>query len=390
MDILKQALENKEYAVKCRRYLHSVPEKGMEEYKTSSFIKNQLTQMNIPFEEKAKTGVVATIQGTNKGKTVALRADIDALEITEENDLDFKSCHPGMMHACGHDCHTAMLLAAGKILNENKNLINGTVKLIFQPCEESNSKNESGAKYIVQDGGIQGVDAIFGMHIYPYVPFGTFYLKSGAMLASSDYFSIEVQGKSGHGSNPDLCVDATVIASEIVMSLQTLVSRRISPLENAVVSVGKLYSGTRYNVISGKAVITGTVRTFNESIRQNMPSMISQISENIAKAHGGTAEVKYDFMISPVINDKKCSDIFTKSAEKILGEKSVFEAKAVMGGEDFSEYLRIIPGSYGFLGVGSGDKEHDILHSEKLIVNEEILYKGAAVYAETAIDYLNS
>ena len=247
MNVREKCSLAKDYVIEMRRYFHQYPEKSLEEYETSKRIKEELDKMGIPYISVANTGVIATIEGKNPGKTVALRADMDALSVVEENDsIDYKSKIDGMMHACGHDGHTSMLLGAGKVLNDMKDEINGTVKLFFQPAEEV----AQGAKAMIADGALEGVDGVFGIHLWTDLECGKISVEEGPRMAAADIFKIIVKGKGGHGSLPQQGVDAVVVSSAIIMNLQSIVSRETSPLDSVVVSIGALHSGTRFNVIA--------------------------------------------------------------------------------------------------------------------------------------------
>lgn len=376
----------KQYTIDMRREFHTYPELSMQEERTSRRIKEELDKMGIPYVSMAGTGVVGTIKGKRDGKTIALRADIDALEITEKRDVSYKSQNEGVMHACGHDSHAAMLLGAAKVLNDMKDEINGTVKLMFQPGEEV----AQGAKRMIEDGALDGVDEVFGMHVMGNIPTGKIAIGSGPRMASADMFRIKVKGKGGHGSMPNLAVDAVVVASAIVMNLQTIVSREIDPMETAVVTVGKLISGTRFNIISEDALIEGTTRSFSYEVRDKLPEMIERIAKATAASYRAEVEVEYVLLTAPTINSEVSTERARKSVEKIMSKEAVIELPKQAGGEDFSEYLMKVPGT--FVIVGTANEEKDTCYSNhhpKFDIDEDMLECGVALHAQYALDYLN-
>ncbi|MCT4606155.1 MAG: M20 family metallopeptidase [Marinisporobacter sp.] len=386
MNMKELAQKNKQYIIDLRREFHKYPEPSWKEVRTSKRIKEELDKMQIPYISVAGTGVVATIEGKNKGKTVALRADIDALQVNEANDVSYKSQNEGIMHACGHDGHGAMLLGAAKILNESKERINGTVKLFFQPAEEL----AEGAEKMVQEGVMEGVDGVFGIHLWSDLPCGTVSVEEGPRMASADLFKIKVVGKGGHGSLPHQGVDAVVVASAIVMDLQSVVSREISPLESAVVSVGKFVGGTRFNVIADEAVLEGTTRCFNNQIRKDFPKMLERIAKNTAASYRAEAELEYTPGTPATINEVVCSRVAEKSVEKLLGKEGIIKMEKVTGGEDFAMYLEKAPGTIAFVGVRNEEKEADYPHHHpRFNMDEDALPIGSALYAQFATDFLN-
>lgn len=377
----------KNYIVKMRREFHANPEASMQEVRTSQRIKEELDKMGVPYVSAANTGVIATIKGDNPGKSVALRADIDALTVCELNEVDYKSKVNGLMHACGHDGHAAMLLGAAKVLNESKDKINGTVKLLFQPGEEVGE----GARAMIGDGAMEGVDTAFGIHLWADLEVGKVAVEEGPRMASADILKINVKGKGGHGSMPQQCVDAVVVASAIVMNLQTIVSREISPLESVVVSIGSINAGTRFNVIAENAILDGTVRCFNPEIREQIPEIIERIVKNTASAYRAEASVEYNTVIPITINDKECTDIAKGSVVKLLGEDKLASVPKVTGSEDMSEYLNIAPGAIVFVGAGNADKGIIYPHHHgRFNIDEDALEIGTNLYVQYALDFLNT
>lgn len=386
MDIKKLAAEVKDYVIELRREFHMYPEKSGEEIRTSRRVKEELDKMGILNTNAGGTGIIATIKGEKPGKTVALRADMDALEVSEKNDKPYKSKNEGLMHACGHDGHTAMLLGVAKILSEIKSELPGTVKLIFQPAEEV----AQGALRMIDDGAMDGVDNIFGMHLWSGLPTGKVSVEAGPRMAAVDVFDITVQGKGGHGSAPHEGVDAVVVASNIVMALQTIVSREFTPLEPLVVTVGKLVAGTRFNVLASEAKLEGTNRYFNPKIKDVLPQAIERIAKQVAAGYRAEAYVNYKFATSPVINDPESSSLAAKAAEKIVGRDGLVEYEKVMGGEDFAEYLKLAPGVFALVGIGNEKKGTNYPHhNPNFDLDEDVLEIGVALYLQYALDYLN-
>lgn len=387
MNIKERCRSNKDYVIELRRDFHQHPERSLEEYRTSKRIKEELDKMGIPYVAVAETGVVATIKGNNTGKTVALRADMDALSVFEENDVEYKSKVDGMMHACGHDGHTAMLLGAAQVLNDIKDQINGTVKLFFQPAEEV----AKGAKAMVDNGVLEGVDGVFGIHLWSGLECGKVSVEEGPRMAAADIFKIHVKGKGGHGSLPHQGVDAVVTSAAIIMNLQSIVSRETSPLDSVVVSVGALHSGTRFNVIASEAVLDGTARYFNPELREEIPKMIERVAKSTAEAYRAEAELEYRYGTPISINNKECSKIAEKSVIKLLGEDGLSLLDKLTGGEDMAEYMNRVPGVLAFVGAGNPEKGAAYPHHHgKFNIDEDSLEIGTAVYVQYALDFLDN
>ena len=377
----------KDYIIEKRRYFHMNPEPSFNEYDTSKVVQEELTKIGIPFEIFAKTGIIATIKGQNPGKTVLLRADMDALEVCEKNNVSYKSQKEGLMHACGHDGHIAMLLGAAHVLNEIKNDISGEIKLLFQPAEEI----AKGAKAMIEESKIiDSIDAAFAIHLWQGVPVGKISLESGARMAAADLFSIKVKGKSGHGSMPHETIDAVVVASAIVMNLQHLVSRNTNPLDTLVVTVGKLTAGTRHNIIAGEALLEGTIRSFSDEVWKKIPEQIERVVKNTAAAYNAEAEIDLVRATPPLVNNQDISDILKASAEKLYGEEVVTKYEKTPGGEDFAYFTQAVPGALAFVGIRNDEKGiNSPHHNETFDMDEEALEMGANLYAQFAIDFLN-
>ncbi|WP_335932852.1 amidohydrolase [Fusobacterium polymorphum] len=377
----------KDYIIEKRRYFHMNPEPSFNEYDTSKVVQEELTKIGIPFEIFAKTGIIATIKGQNPGKTVLLRADMDALEVCEKNNVSYKSQKEGLMHACGHDGHIAMLLGAAHVLNEIKNDISGEIKLFFQPAEEI----AKGAKAVIEESKItDSIDAAFAIHLWQGIPVGKISLESGARMAAADLFSIKVKGKSGHGSMPHETIDAVVVASAIVMNLQHLVSRNTNPLDTLVVTVGKLTAGTRHNIIAGEALLEGTIRSFSDEVWKKVPEQIERVVKNTAAAYDAEAEIDLVRATPPLVNNQDISDILKASAEKLYGEEVVTKYEKTPGGEDFAYFTQAVPGALAFVGIRNDEKGiNSPHHNETFDMDEEALEMGANLYAQFAIDFLN-
>lgn len=389
MNIRELALEQQNYIIETRRHLHTHPELGEHEVETTRFIKGQLESMGIPVQLfDGITGCVGTITGGKPGKTVMLRADIDALPIQENPGKSYCSVNPGVMHACGHDCHTAMLLGAARILQAHRDELKGTVKLIFQMGEEIGRKSEE----YVKRGALEGVDAIFGMHVWPSLDVGKANFESGDRMACSDRFTIQIHGTASHGSAPHQGHDAILAAAAAVLALQSIPSRQKNPQDSLVVTVGMMNGGTKENIVCDHVELVGTVRAFQREFRKSMPQRIQNVVENVVKGYNCTADCDYYFGPSPLINDHEdLNEISREAARKILGRDCLVSLPKAMGAEDFSVYMEHIPGVYGYLGIRNRVKGIEcIAHHPSFDVDESVLYTGAAIYTQFAVDYLES
>lgn len=390
IDTKKLALEEKDYIVGERRHFHEHPELGLHEVETTKHIMSELQKMGIEVITFPDiTGCIGVIHGKYPGKTVALRADIDALPI-QEADLTKSYCsrNPGVMHACGHDCHTAMLLGAARILSSHREEIHGTVKLLFQMAEEIGTES----RHYVENGSLSDVDAIFGMHIWATLDAGTANFEDGPRMACSDRFTIKIHGKSAHGSAPDQGKDAIVAAAAVVMGLQTLVSRENNPQNTFVLTVGMMNGGTQSNIIADSVELVGTTRTFNKPFRNHLPDMIKEAATKIASGYGCSAECTYFFGPAPLINEHKdLNDIARHAVSEVMGQEALVHMDRQMGAEDFAVYMDSIPGVFGFLGARNRAKGIDCVHHHPAFdVDEDTFPDGTAIYARFAIDYLLS
>jgi amidohydrolase len=373
------------YYLDLRHKIHAHPELGMKEFNTTALIQQELKSYGIETIPNGKnTGVVGVLKGGFPGKTVALRADIDALPVEEKTGLPFASQNDHVCHACGHDIHTTTLLAAARLLSERREEIHGTVKFIFQPAEET----AQGAESILQNGFLDDVDAIFGAHTWPDVPGGSIGYKYGAMMAGAARFDITISAKGGHAAHPHKTPDPIVIAAYIILGLQSIVSREIAPLDSAVLTVGKMDAGTAFNVIPSQVTLHGTFRFLLPEVRDKICEAIKRIATLTAEAHKAKAEVTIQEDEGPVINRNELTDMVKESAETLLGaEHSVELKQASMGSEDFSVYLAQKPGAFFRLGTGEDDEQYHLaLHNNKLLFSEKAISAGAVT--ECGIVYL--
>lgn len=378
--------KHRDYVISARRHLHAHPETSLEEVLTTAYLMRELDAMGIPYIKGEPTGLVATIKGKKPGKTVALRSDMDALNILEKNEVSYKSQVDGKMHACGHDGHTAILLGAARILKDQMEELPGTVHLVFQPAEETGH----GAKILINTGTwYEETDNIFGAHLWSYLPTGKISLEPGQRMAATDRFLIRIKGLSGHGSMPHQTVDAVVVASAMVMNFQTIVSREYSPMEPLVVSVGSIHSGTAFSIISGEAVLEGTIRYFSKDIGKTIESSMRRVMESTAALYGATAEMIYTYNLPPVVNDEASSALAYEAASRILGEENIVLQEKTTGGEDFAFYLDHKPGCFVFIGSGNHEKGTDFAHhNDHFDLDEDVLLHGSALYAEYAVSFL--
>lgn len=376
------ALQFKDDAVAMRRHLHAHPELSYQEYGTSGFVQQKLSEYGIPFSVLAETGVVGIIEGKNPNSyTVALRADMDALPIQEENEVPYISKVPGVMHACGHDVHTTCLLGAARILVQLKDEFEGTVKLIFQPGEE---KNPGGASLMIKAGALKNPvpNAIFGLHTHPTLKVGTFSFREGKAMASADEIYITVKGKGGHAAAPHLTVDTILAASQIVTSLQQVISRRNDPLNPSVLSITAFNGGHTTNVIPSEVRLMGTFRAMDEEWRFHAHGLIREVCAGVAKATGAEIAVNIDVGYPFLINNPALTALGRKKAEEFAGTENVFETELRLGAEDFAYYSQEIPACFYRLGTGSarlGDVR--IGHTPTFDVDEESILHGMGMMA---------
>lgn len=385
MDI-KQIAENyRDYLIEMRRHFHAHPEVSGKEYETSKRVKAELDKMGIAWKDCGmETGVLATIQGAKPGKTILLRGDMDALTVKEETGLPFTSENPGVMHACGHDCHISAMLATAKLLNDHKEELSGTVKLAFQPAEEI----AQGALSMVADGALEGVDGCFAIHVWSSLPAGKVSMSAGPRMAAVDQFAINIQGKGGHGSAPHQCIDAAIVSSAMVNNLQTIVSREIDPVDPAVLTVGKMEVGSRWNVVAEYGRLEGTVRYFSRELQERFPEMMQRVMEQTAQTFRAKAEMEYKHLTPPVINDAAIAALAQNAAKKVISEDAVAETSLNTGGEDFAFFMEKVPGVVALVGVGNeacGAVWPQ--HSGHYLVDEDALLNSVKLYAQVAVDF---
>ncbi|KAB3535436.1 amidohydrolase [Alkaliphilus pronyensis] len=387
--LLMEAQAIKNWLSKVRRDFHKEPELGMEEFKTQKKIVEHLKEMGIPYKtDVANTAVVGIIKGSEKGKVVALRADMDALPLEDEKTVHYKSTIKGKIHGCGHDAHMTILLGAAKLLKEREAKLKGTIKLFFQPAEET----LGGAKPMIEAGVMENptVDAVFGLHVTPETPVGKIGVKYSQMNASSDTIIITVRGESTHGAYPHGGIDAIVIAGHIITGLQTIVSRNVDPRDSAVISLGEISGGTQGNIIANKVTMRGTVRTLNPNTRDIVLDRIKLTIENIAKSMGGSAELNREEGYVALINDDAMVEVVKKNAGEILGLRNVEIIKTPsLGVEDFAYFLQKAPGAFYRLGCRNEEKGivHEA-HSTLFDVDEDCLPIGVAIQVKNTLSML--
>lgn len=372
-----------------RRTLHRSPEIGFEVDQSATLIEDKLRAWRIPVRAGiARHGLVGLIEGGRPGPVVALRAEMDALPIQERTQTEYSSVVPGVMHACGHDLHMACALGAARLLKDHQAELRGTIKLIFQPAEEI----DQGAQAMIEDGVLEdpAVEAIFGLHNYPGLATGTIAVKPGPLMAAIDSLSIKVQGEAGHGAMPHQGHDALLAAATVVLQLQTVVSRNISPLDEAVLSIGTFQAGTSENIIADEALLTGTVRSLRPELRDQLPIMIRRIVEHACLAMGVQGQVSMKRMLPPLVNDATCAELVIDAGRELLGPGCVHSAKPTLAGEDFSMFLKHVPGCYFWLGATGPDMLSHGWHSPEFEVDEAAIPVGSAILAESAIRYLEA
>ena len=389
-----------------RRDFHRFPELGFKEKRTSSAIAEKLTAWGIPHQTGiAETGIVATIVGTKQGnnqtlvkeikktkglgKVFAIRADMDALPIQEENIVSYKSQIDGLMHACGHDGHTAIALGTAKYLWEHRDRFFGTVKVIFQPAEEG----PGGAKPMIAAGVLENpqVDAMIGLHLWNNLPLGTVGVRAGALMAATEYFHCKIIGRGGHGALPQQTIDSILVAAQVVNTIHTIVSRNISPLESAVISIGEFHAGTATNIIADSAQISGTVRFFDPEVGIKLALRLEEAIAGVCAAHGATYELKYTKLYPPVINDQAIAELVRSVAENVVETPAgIVPECQTMGGEDMSFFLEAVPGCYFFLGSANPDKGLAYPHHHpRFNFDETVLATGVEIFTRCVEKFLD-
>ena len=384
LDWIKPADQLFPELVRVRRHLHQHPEVGFCEENTSAFVCDYLTALGINHQRLGKTGVVAELDSGRPGLTVALRADMDALPVQEMNELDYASKNPGVMHACGHDAHTTTLLVTAKFLKENIDCWNGAVKLLFQPAEEA---PPGGAKDLIAAGVLNGVGAIYGLHVSPDITVGQIGLSAGPIMANSDNFRIRLIGSGGHGAAPHQTIDAVAITCQLVNSLQTIVSRNVNPAESAVLTVGKISGGTRFNIVAESCELLGTVRTLSHETQELVRGRILALTKAAAEANGASYEFEYNYGYPAVINPEAGVAIVRQVGAEVLGADNVVQLQhPSMVGEDFGYYLKQTPGAFFWLGVHAADGPYYPLHNPRFNLEERAMVIGVRLFA-ALVDY---
>ncbi|MEW9697846.1 M20 family metallopeptidase [Paenibacillus sp. SI8] len=388
MSILENELRQcYEEMVGWRRHLHQNPELSFQEYRTAEFVAAHLRSWGIEVRTQVGgNGVVGLLRGADNGPTVALRADMDALPIQDEKKCEYSSLVQGVMHACGHDAHTSTLLGVAKVASQHRDQLKGNLLFLFQHAEET---TPGGANAMIQDGALDGVDAVFGVHLWTPFPVGHVYAKAGPMMAAPDEFIIRIQGKGGHGGLPHQAIDSIHVASQLVVNLQSIVSRSVDPIEPCVVSIGSFHAGSSFNVIAETSTLTGTVRTFNPELQKDVKARMERMVDSTCNMFQATYGFDYKMGYPPVVNDANEAERFFKVGTSLFGEAFVHESPLIMAGEDFSYYLHHRPGCYMF--VGAGNVEAGIIHPHhhpKFDIDERSMLNAARLLLGMALDYM--
>jgi amidohydrolase len=373
--------------IEIRRCIHRNPELGGNEYDTAKYIESKLKELKIPYKRVAKTGVIATLKGAKQGRTIALRADMDALPVCENNEVEYKSKNSGVMHACGHDAHVAVMLGAAKLLQYQKKELKGNVRFIFQPAEETSN----GARSMIKGGALKNpeVDFILGVHVNPWIKTGEIGFKFGAMMAAVDKIKIEIIGEIAHGAYPHNGKDALTAASAFINMVQCIISRELDPLENAVITFGKITGGDAYNIICKKVTIEGTVRSFSKEIRSFIKESILRKLKAVETAFGVKCVVDYEGVGDPLINTYEITKDCIKTAEEFYSKNNVkILEKPSMGGEDFAEYLNIVPGNFIYIGTSKNSQTSHPWHHSNFNIDESALPKAAKYIEYTVLSLL--
>lgn len=387
LDLQKLVEAVEKEVVEWRRHLHENPELSFQEVETSNYVFEKLESFgNIELSRPTPTSVLGRIVGAKPGKVVALRADMDALPIQEETGLPFASKNDGVMHACGHDGHTAMLLGAAKVLSQLKDEIEGEIRFFFQHAEEL---FPGGASEMVKAGVTEGIDGVIGVHLGSQIPAGIFTVCYGPVTAATDAFDIDIQGKGGHGSAPNATIDPIAIGVQIINGINQIISRKVDAAQRAVISVTKFNGGTANNIIPDRVSLGGTVRTFDPEVRKQIPVWIEKIAKGITEAHDASYELNYMLGYAPVINEENITKLVEETIVDTFGESNRIIANGIMGGEDFSAFSAEAPGCFVFLGAGSENPAENYPHHHpKFDVKEEALIKGVHYFVRSAFKFL--
>ena len=379
MNIHPEILLIKNKIINTRRDFHKYPELAFQEKRTSKIVAEHLKNHGIKVKTKiGKTGVVGILKGNKPGPVIALRADMDALPIQETSNLSYKSVNKGIMHACGHDAHTAILLGTSEVLSKMKDKIRGEVRFIFQPAEEG----YGGARYMIKDGALDDVDEIYGLHVWNYQKSGTIGLQSGPVMAAADKFTITIEGIGGHGATPQGTVDAVVVASHLIQAFQTIISRNTNPLESTVVTIGQINGGYNFNIIADKIILKGTSRAYTKKNQLLIKKRMKDIIKGLEKSFGANIKLNYEDGYPPVINDIKTTSFLEKSAHNIVGKRNVIKPYLSMGGEDFSYFSNKVPGCFFFLGSAPINEKlmQSPHHCSHFNIDESVMLIGSSVF----------
>lgn len=381
------------YIIEKRRWFHAHPELSAHEVNTTAAIAAELDELGIPYVCPGETGLIATIRGEapdayaagEPRHRLALRSDIDALPIVEQTGAPYASQNEGVMHACGHDCHIAMMLGAVRVLHGLRAQLRGEVRVIFQPAEEISI----GSRMMIDDGALEGVEGIYGAHIWSEVDAGRVSIEAGPRMANTDWFRVDIAGASAHGAMPHKGVDAIVVGAAIIEALQVVVSRDVSPFDPVVLTIGEFHGGVARNVMAGTAYLTGTVRSFAPEVRAYLRERMDHVVERVARSYGATATFEWTTGNSALVNDEASVRRAQASAKKVLGEDALVHYEGTLSGEDFSEYLRFVPGVFVFVGgrnpeVGATHPQHSCFYE----VDERVLARGAMLAAQYAFDFM--
>lgn len=385
--IIESARQLQPHLGMLRREFHRCPEISGHETGTAEKIRKELEEIG-GYELQTGIGgcgIIASLRGAKAGKTVALRADMDALQVTEETGLPFSSQTPGVMHACGHDNHITMLLGAARLLAERREKLAGSVRLIFQPSEEMSP--HGGSREMIAGGAMEGVDAVFGMHVWPELPLGSVGIKAGPLMASSDHFTVRIKGCLSHAARPNEGVDALVAGSQFVTAVQTIVSRNADPMKSMVITIGTFEAGTRYNIVAGECVLEGTCRTFASDMRDLAEKRLNEILQGVCLLSGCTGTLDYERGYMAVINEPAMAEYMKKTATELFGPEKAVSVEPAMTAEDFSFYLAEKPGAFAWIGTTGEGENAWPLHSSRYNPNEEVLWRGAALMAGLVINF---
>ncbi len=383
----KQIADMKDWLIEIRRTIHMHPELGFEEAETSRLISGWLEKFGIPFMGMAKTGVIGVLEGQKGGKTVAIRADMDALPLEESNQVPYRSKVKGKMHACGHDAHVTILLGVARLFSSMRSQVKGNIKWVFQPAEEGGG----GGRVLVEEGVLENpkVDAIFGAHLFPDLQIGKIGIHEKEGLAATDRVTIKFIGRGGHGAYPHAGRDPILAAGHLITQIHSIVSRNIAPLDSAVISLGKIQGGTAFNIIPDEVEILGTVRSLNEAVREHLKSRLEQVTQGTARSFDVDYRFDFQYGYPALVNDPEMSRLVASACAKGIGKENVESIRPSMGGEDFAYYLQKIPGSFFRLGTRNENKgiTHPF-HSSRFDIDEDVLPFGVEMFARIIDEYL--